>query len=125
MPANLRNTRQKAALRTACLEADRPLSPDEGLRLAHQQVPGMRIATVYRNIGALVEEQWLTTISLPGETARYEVAGKEHHHHFRCNRCHRVYELPGCSVELKPDLPPGFRTTGHELFLFGTCDGCA
>ncbi len=120
-----RNTRQKEAIRAAFLTADRPLSHDEAKALAQEQVTGLSIATVYRTVNLLLEEAWLTRVEVPGDTPRYEISGKAHHHHFRCNRCHRVYELPGCSVELKPDLPPGFRTTGHELFLFGTCDGCA
>ncbi len=124
MPANLRNTRQKAALRTAFLEADRPLSPDEVLRLAHQQVPGMSIATVYRNIGSLVNDGWLTPIELPGAPARYEVAGKQHHHHFQCNACEKVYELHGCEMPFHLGLPNGFEVSGHEFFLYGTCTDC-
>ena len=124
MPAVTRQTRQKQALRDAFVEADRPLSPDEALQIAKQQVPGMSIATVYRNIGTLVEEHWLATVDLPGAAARYEVAGKEHHHHFRCNDCEKVYELAGCELPIKPSLPRGFRITGHEFFLYGTCADC-
>ncbi len=106
------------------MSADRPLSPEETLSYAQQTVEGISIATVYRNIGTLVEEQWLTTISIPGETARYEVAGKEHHHHFRCTSCGKIFEMPGCDIKVKPNLPKGFRVTGHDFFLFGVCSAC-
>ncbi len=119
-----RKTRQKDAIRAAFLGADRPLSPEEVLRYARELVEGVSIATVYRNIGTLVEESWLTSIALPGETARYEVAGKEHHHHFRCNQCRKVFEMPGCGVQFKPNLPKGFQVTGHEFFLSGNCAAC-
>ena len=124
MPTATRQTKQKQALRDAFVQADRPLSPEEVLRLAKQQVPGMSIATVYRNIGSLVEDKWLAPVELPGAAARYEVAGKQHHHHFQCNDCEKVYDLSGCDLPLKSSLPKGFRVTGHEFFLYGTCADC-
>jgi Fur family ferric uptake transcriptional regulator len=120
-----RNTRQKAAIREAFLRADRPLSPEEVLTTAQTEVEGLSIATVYRNIGSLLERDWLTTVSMPGEALRYEVAGKAHHHHFRCNGCGKVFELQGCDLSAHPKLPRGFRVTGHEFFLFGRCADCA
>ncbi len=84
----------------------------------------MSIATVYRNIGSLVEDTWLTPVELPGAPSRYEVAGKQHHHHFQCNACERVYELNGCDLPPHAGLPQGFRVTGHEFFLYGTCADC-
>ena len=124
MPLQIRNTRQKAAIRDAFLHADRPLSPEETLTYALHQVEGISIATVYRNIAALLKEKWLLPIGIPGESTRYEVAGKDHHHHFHCNACGKVFELLGCDIEVKPKLPRGFRATGHEFFLYGFCSEC-
>ena len=124
MPATTRNTKQKDAIRSAFLHADRPLSPEETLAMAQGEVDGISIATVYRNIGALMEERWLTPVEVPGEARRYEVAGKDHHHHFHCRSCGKVFELEGCAMELKPKLPRGFRASGHEFFLYGSCAAC-
>jgi Fur family ferric uptake transcriptional regulator len=117
------HTRQKAAIRDAFTEADRPLSPDEVLEGAQRHHPTLGKATVYRNIQSLVDEGWLQAVEIPGDSARYEVAGKEHHHHFQCNQCRRLYELDGC-IPFKPKLPRGFRATGHEFFLYGVCAQC-
>ena len=119
-----RKTRQKDAIRTAFTAADRPLSHEEALTLAQQQVDGLSIATVYRNIHLLVDEGWLVPVEVPGDTTRYETAGKEHHHHFQCNECGKMFELPGCGVDVKPKLPRGFRGTGHEFYVYGVCDSC-
>jgi len=119
-----RQTRQKEAIRTAFTAADRPLSHDEALTLAQQQVGGLSIATVYRNINLLVEEKWLARVAVPGDTTRYEVAGKEHHHHFQCSGCGRMFELEGCEIQMTPTLPEGFRLTGHEFFIYGLCSAC-
>lgn len=119
-----RNTKQKDAIRKAITEADRPLSPEEILAGAQKEVKGISIATVYRNLTALVGEKWLLAVDFPGMPPRYEVAGKAHHHHFHCNECGKVFELEGCSLDLKTRLPKGFRATAHEVFLSGACAAC-
>ena len=119
-----RKTKQKEAIRAAFVAADRPLSHEEALKLAQERVDGLSIATVYRNINLLAEEGWLAAVDVPGATTRYEVAGKEHHHHFQCNTCGKLFELQGCGIEAKPKLPRGFRSTGHEFFVYGLCNLC-
>ncbi len=125
MPALQRNTRQKSAIRDVFEAMDRPLGPQEVLDHAAVQTKGIGIATVYRNIKALVEEGWLTPVDLPGEPSRYEISGKAHHHHFHCQNCGKVYDLPGCPIQVKPSLPPGFIATAHEVVLYGRCDVCS
>ena len=117
-------TSQRTAIRDAFIEADRPLSPSEVLEGAQCHHPGVAQATVYRNIQSLVEEGWLMPVEVPGDFTRYEVAGKQHHHHFQCNQCKKLYELSGC-LPFKPKLPRGFRVTGHEFFFYGLCAKCS
>ncbi|MBO0910520.1 MAG: transcriptional repressor [Acidobacteria bacterium] len=119
-----RNTRQKDAIRATFVETDRPLSPDEVLSYAKRGVDDLSIATVYRNLKAMVEEGWLVAVQLPGESPRYELAGKGHHHHFLCHDCRKVYELEGCIPSIKPKLPRGFRVVSHDLLLHGVCSAC-
>jgi Fur family transcriptional regulator, ferric uptake regulator len=120
-----RNTRQRGAIRRAFQRAGRPLNTDEVLLQARSEVGGLGIATVYRNIRTLVDEGWLTPIALPGEVPRYELNGKEHHHHFHCRRCDRVYEMPGCVEHFDELAPPGFAVEDHDIVLYGVCAECA
>lgn len=119
-----RNTRQKAAIRDAFELANRPLSTGEVLALAQGKIGGIGLSTVYRNIRWLLQEGWLNTVDLPGELRRYEVAGKHHHHHFRCESCGQVLELHGCLPALDKLAGPGFKVNRHELVLYGLCPGC-
>lgn len=119
-----RKTRQKAAIREVFSSVGRPLGPFEVLEFAQPKIKGIGIATIYRNIKALLEEGWLTTVELPGEPSRYEVAGKEHHHHFSCRICNRIFEVPGCPIPVKPQLPAGFVSESHEIVLYGFCNQC-
>ena len=120
-----RITRQRKAIWEAIEESTRPLSPHELLAIANRQLPQLGIATVYRALNDLVVEGQLVPVQIPGQPPRYEKANLEHHHHFYCKTCGRVYDLDGCL--LKPDytsLPRSFTVEGHEITLYGTCDRC-
>ena len=119
-----RNTRQKAAIRQALSEAGRPLSIEEILNVAQRQVDGLGLATVYRNLKSLLDEGWLVAVDLPGQTPRYELSGKGHHHHFQCRICGHVFELHNCSESFRHMVPDGFEVTSHEVLLFGRCASC-
>ena len=82
------------------------------------------MATVYRNIRALLDDGWLHQIDLPGEAARYEIAGQPHHHHFRCDRCRRVFDVPCPGAPPVDGVPTGFVVTSHDVLLQGRCADC-
>jgi Fur family transcriptional regulator, ferric uptake regulator len=119
-----RNTRQRAAIRKAFERADRPLSPQQVLDAAQADVDGVGIATVYRNIKALLEEDWLVAVELPGSATVYERSGKAHHHHFHCDECGRVFELTGCLPNINRLAGRKFSVARHELVLYGMCADC-
>jgi Fur family transcriptional regulator, ferric uptake regulator len=119
-----RDTRQRRAIRQVFARSDRPLSAEEVRAGAHRHAPTLGLATVYRNLKALVDEGFLVAVAMPGEAARYEAAGKRHHHHFRCRRCDRLFELGGCRKPV-PRAPKGFVVESHELLLYGRCASCA
>lgn len=120
-----RKTQQRAAIRRAFERADRPLSPQEVLASAQAEQPGLGIATVYRNVKALVERGWLRAVGLPGAPDRYEVAGKDHHHHFHCRACDGVFEVAACPGDLEALPPDGFEVESHEIILYGVCEACS
>jgi Fur family ferric uptake transcriptional regulator len=120
-----RNTRQRAAIDRVFGEAMRPLDPQEVLAAARRYVPRLGIATVYRALKSLADEGRVVSVTLPGEHARYEAAGREHHHHFQCRRCQKVFELVGCPGDFNGLTPPGFRLEDHEVVLYGRCSSCA
>lgn len=119
-----RKTVQRQAIRQVFLDTDRPMSTGEVLVAARSHSKGLGIATVYRTIKSLLAERFLIAVEIPGEPARYEVAGKDHHHHFLCKRCGRMFEVEGCPKNLLAMVPSGFRLEGHDVLLYGACDKC-
>jgi len=119
-----RDTKQRRAIRGAILDADRPLTPQEILDGAQKDVEGLGLATVYRTINALVEAGEVVAVDVPGEPPRYEPGGKDHHHHFHCRACGRVFEVDNCPGSLKHMTPAGFVLESHHITLYGTCAEC-
>ncbi len=119
-----RSTRQRHSIRSAIEAAGRPLLPAEILVHAQRDVPALGLATVYRNIKQLLESGEILLVELPGEPARYELAGHKHHHHFRCHGCNRVFDVHACPGDMQKLVPQGFTVDGHELTLYGLCSDC-
>src|SRR5262249_27675270 len=119
-----RNTAQRRAIERVLIDGARPLAPQEVLAAAQSQTPGLGLATVYRTLRAMVEDGRLRAVEMPGQAQRYECAGIPHHHHFQCTSCGKVFDIEGCALAVKPDLPKGFKLEDHEVFLYGRCDAC-
>ncbi len=120
-----RTTAQRKAIQQVLEQAGRPLGPPEIFSAARAHAPGLGMATVYRTIKRLLLVGTIAQVELPGEATRYERAGLSHHHHFRCNGCNRVFDLPGCTHAFEAVTPKGFALEGHEIYLFGRCERCA
>lgn len=119
-----RNTRQRLAIRDVIALAQRPLTPQEILEAAQGQVPGLGIATVYRNLKALLEQGELRSVHLPDSNPLYELAAQKHHHHFQCTQCQRVFDVHACPRDLSRLAPAGFVVEDHDLTLYGRCKDC-
>ncbi len=124
MPEPARKTRQREAIRDAIAAAKAPVGPREILESAAGGAQGLGLATVYRTLKLLVQAGEILTVDIPGESPRYELAGKGHHHHFLCKACDKVYELDGCCGHFDELTPKGFEVTSHDLTLFGHCANC-
>jgi Fur family ferric uptake transcriptional regulator len=119
-----RKTNQRNAIQEVFQSIDRPLGIDEILQAGRRSVQSLNQATVYRNLKLLVQKGWLKKIHTPELGSLYEKAGKEHHHHFQCRSCDRLFEISGCAFNEQSSTPPGFVTEEHEVYLFGICPAC-
>lgn len=119
-----RSTRQRTAIASVFSAARRPLSPLEVLEAAGVASPALGIATVYRNLRAMVDEGALQAVSLPGQSPLYELTGQAHHHHFQCTVCQRVFDIHACPGDLGHLAPRGFSVERHDITLYGQCSDC-
>jgi Fur family ferric uptake transcriptional regulator len=119
-----RKTTQRNAIQEVFQKKDRPLGIEEILQAGRQIIESLDQSTVYRNLKLLVERGWLRKINHPCLGTLYEKAGRDHHHHFHCRSCDKVFELPVCALNEEKSTPPGFVTERHEVFLCGICASC-
>ncbi len=117
-------TRQKDAVLAVLTAADGPLKPEEIRTKAAKMCKGIGMATVYRALQFFADEGMARPVVIPGDPPRYELTAKEHHHHFVCRRCHKVYDLIGCVKHLSGLVPRDFTVSDHDITLYGLCAMC-
>lgn len=123
----LRNTRQRAQLRQAVATLEGfATAQDIHDRMKHA---GSRVglATVYRNLQALVAAEELDTIRTPDGQIAYRTCTPGHHHHLICRNCGHSVEVTISSLEAevaKLAALNGFAEVEHELEFYGTCSDC-
>ena len=89
-----------------------------------KKLPRISLGTVYRNLNQFVKKNTIRELS--GETKRFD-ADTSLHHHFICQKCHRVIDLNSIIIS-KKYLREKFKNIGevkdYELFVYGICKKC-
>lgn len=149
-----RHTRQRQAVVDALARSGQALSPQDLLERAKASVPSLNLSTVYRQIKGLQDAGQIVRVELPGQPPRFESAKAtaaaihadgahdvrhrahaphadaapqnqpQHHHHFHCTACDRVYPIHACPGSMNDLAPPGFKVQHHDLTLRGLCASC-
>ena len=120
-----RNTRQRRAILQALAQAVRPLRPTEILKLGQNDVPGLGLTTVYRNIRQMTAEGSLVRVEYPGQPALFELPSGKFLPHFICRSCRQVYYFDEEAPSVSYDPPPNFIIEGQEVVFYGYCPDCA
>jgi Fur family ferric uptake transcriptional regulator len=119
-----RDTQQRGSIWAALANSGRPLSVNEVFELARKKVGGLGIATVYRNLKNLQTQGMIIKVGLPGQAPRWEVIPENHHHHFLCRKCDKIFEINDCPEDLIRMLPSGYTLEEHDILLRGICSEC-
>ena len=122
-----RFTEQRAAVYRYLARTDVHPTADEVLLAVREELPGISLATVYKNLETLVGCGLAVKLTFPDESARYDGC-TEPHHHARCVACGRVTDIPGeiapAEIEALREYARSFRVTGYHLQLSGYCATC-
>lgn len=123
----LRNTRQRTQLRQALAELDGFATAQEIHDRMRHSGSKVGLATVYRNLQALVAADELDTIRTPDGQIAYRTCTPGHHHHLTCRSCGRSVEVTISSLEREISRLAAeneFAQVDHELEFFGKCSRC-
>jgi len=123
--AKLRLTEPRRAILSALVDNHGPFSAEEIHRLFCKKV--CDLVTIYRCLSSLTAAGIIRRCEFGDGTARYEISGKEgHHHHVICRKCKKIEILDDCELENIDRVATrrGFVDITHSLEFFGICPSC-
>jgi len=87
-----------------------------------EKFPSISLATVYKNIHTLKDENILTEIHPQNEKSHFELK-KSHHGHFICKKCRNIYDFE-IQTSCNPKLSEIEKIEESEVYLYGLCNKC-
>jgi Fe2+ or Zn2+ uptake regulation protein len=124
--SGLHFTRQRAEVFEFLRRVDHHPTAEEVYLGVKSRLPKVSLATVYKNLEALIEAGVASKLNYGDGSARYDIR-TDHHHHVRCLQCGRMWDLEATedSAWLKSIRPGrGFAVTDYRLELIGRCREC-
>ena len=91
-----------------------------------QQLPKVSLATIYKNLEALIEAGVASKFTYGDGRARYDIR-TDHHHHLRCVECGKMWDVEPAESSAwlqKMKLQTGFQVTDYRLEIVGRCRDC-
>ena len=101
------------------------MSVDELYTAIKKKFPSISLATVYKNINAMLEKSFILEVKIPNQKSKYELA-KESHSHVLCQSCGKVEDitLDLESITQNAANITDYKITDNALVLSGICPAC-
>ena len=122
-----RSTQQRRLIMQIIQASEGHLDADEIYRQACQNLPGISLSTVYRNLQLFKEQGLIEEHQFDGTRRCYESMPHSSHHHLVCLGCGRILEFSCPSTEsmkTRISKKEGFKVTDAEVRLAGYCPEC-
>jgi Fur family peroxide stress response transcriptional regulator len=124
---DFRITPQRLAVLKVLAASDGHPSVERIYDTVRAQFPTTSIATIYKTVALLKQENELIEISFPDGSNRYDGNKPYPHPHLICTRCKKIIDPDLSSLEdLAKEVAQetGFQITNHRLDFFGICREC-
>jgi len=90
-----------------------------------KEMPTMSRTTVYNTLKAFADKNIITPISITGTEVRYDFCEGRHHHHFLCEKCHKIMDLQVICPNLEKSEINGNIIKELHGYFKGICAQCA
>ena len=125
----LRLTKTRRAMIALFLREHTPLSVPQILDELSTQMIHVNKTTVYRELETLEMLSIVKSVKLEDRKQYFELATRDHHHHFVCAECEEIEDvhLDECDLERQEELlarKNGFSVFRHSIEFFGLCKLC-
>jgi Fur family peroxide stress response transcriptional regulator len=124
---DFRITPQRLAVLKVLAASDGHPSVERIYESVRAQFPTTSLATIYKTVALLKQENEVLEISFPDGSNRYDGNKPFPHPHLICTRCKKIIDPDLSSLEdLAKEVTEetGFRITNHRLDFFGLCREC-
>lgn len=127
--SGLKYTAQRESILSTMYEHPQHLTTDELFSLVKKKYPKLNIgiATIYRTLILLEENELVSSISLGTQGKKFELVNKPHHDHLICIECGTIVEFENNQIETiqcQIAQENGFELTDHLMQLYGVCSVC-
>lgn len=121
----LRVTPQRFAVYANLLARDDHPTAEQILHDLNKDAPTSSQATIYSSLQALRDVGLIREVLLEEGVCRYD-ANVRPHHHFVCNDCGMIEDIPWDSFQCIDvnKLRNGLKADSYEVIVHGTCDRC-
>jgi Fe2+ or Zn2+ uptake regulation protein len=119
-------TRQRAEVFDYLSRVEHHPTAEEVFLAVKPRLPKISLATVYKNLEALVNCGMASKLTYGDGSARYDIR-TDHHYHTRCLKCGSVADLDAAEGnKLLSQIKPrsGFEVKDYRLELLGYCRAC-
>ena len=125
----LKFTIQREVILETLYNSDEHLTPEALHKKIQETHPDLKagIATIYRTLSLLENEEIVTSLSFGAQGKKYELGAKEHHDHMICNECGSITEFVDEAIEKRQHLIAeayGFDMHDHSMQIYGICAKC-
>ena len=88
--------------------------------------PGLSLGTVYRNLSQLTEHGFISKLSMPNQSDRFDMNTKPHAH-LICENCNNIFDIESSYIDTfindlskKEDI----EVSNYDIILKGICNNC-
>ncbi len=121
---NLKVTPQRVAI-VEELYKNGHMNIDDLYKNLLEKFPSISLATIYKNVNAMVEKIFLNEVKVPDAKTVYELV-KEEHSHLVCSLCGKIEDIIIDTSVLNNSLASisNFKIDNTEVVFQGTCEKC-
>ncbi len=125
----LKFTKQRELVLKCLYDHKGHFTPEEIQTLIQKQNPTLNvgIATIYRTLALLEEENLASSLSFGTQGKRYEFGMHQHHDHLICTQCGTIIEFFDEALEARQDAiakEHQFQMQDHTMKIYGICNTC-
>ena len=125
-PMQYRKSRQREKILALLMQTDTHPTADWIYVQLRDEIPGLSLGTVYRNLGILVKQGVVCKLPFGSSFDRYE-AKIAPHYHLVCDRCGSVRDAAMSlydEINRRVQNDSTFKVLRHRIDIFGICEEC-